>query len=251
MRNVQGLVAWVTGAGTGIGEATALMLAAAGVKVALSGRREALLSDVATRISAAGGTATVVPLDVTDRAGVTAAAAEITAELGQIDILFNNHGLNVQDRDWAGSAVDGWDDVIDVNVKGVYNCTAAVLPAMRQRGDGLIINTASMAGKRFSQRAGIAYGASKHAVMALNELLNLEEGNNGIRACAICPGEVDTAILDYRPVPVPAADRDRLIQPEDVAETVLFVARLNPRSCPNEILLTPTHKRRLQPGEPG
>ena len=251
MREVTGLVAWVTGAGTGIGEATAVMLGAAGVKVALSGRRADLLADVAARINAAGGAAMDVPLDVTDRDGVIAAAAQITAEFGQIDILFNNHGMNVQNRDWAGSALEGWDDVIDVNVKGVYNCTAAVLPGMRQRGDGLIINTASMAGKRYSRRAGVAYGASKHAVMALNELLNLEEGNNGIRACAICPGEVNTAILDYRPVPVPAEDRARLIQADDVAETVLFVARLNPRSCPNEILLTPTHTRNLQPGEPG
>ena len=87
--------------------------------------------------------------------------------------------------------------------------------------------------------------------MAVNELLNLEESNHGIRACAICPAEVNTAILDRRPVPVPAADRARLIQPEDIAETVVFVARLDPRVCINEILVTPTHKRVAQPGEPG
>ena len=251
MRDITGMVAWVTGAGTGIGAAAAVALAASGVKVVLTGRRAAPLEETAATIEAAGGAAMVLAVDVVDRAAVGAAVVRINEHFGPIDVLFNNHGVNTTDRDWSGSALDAWDQVIDVNIKGVYNCTAAVLPALRARGDGLIITTSSMAGKRYSRRAGIAYGASKHAVMAVNELLNLEESNHGIRACAICPAEVNTAILDRRPVPVPAADRARLIQPEDIAETVLFVARLDSRVCINEILVTPTHKRAAQPGEPG
>lgn len=251
MRDISGLVAWVTGAGTGIGAAAAVALAASGVKVVLTGRRAAPLEETAQTIETASGTAMVLAVDVVDRAAVGAAVARINQHFGPVDVLFNNHGVNTTNRDWQGIALDAWDQVIDTNIKGVYNCAAAVLPSMRVRKDGLIITTSSMAGKRYSRRAGVAYGASKHAVMAVSELLNLEESQHGIRACAICPAEVNTAILDRRPVPVPQTDRARLIQPEDIAEAVVFVSRLDPRVCVNEILITPTHKRTPQPGEPG
>lgn len=207
MRNIEGAVAWVTGAGTGIGEGAALALARESVKVVLTGRRAGPLEEVAAQIRQAGGLAEVAAGDATDRDAMRALAAGITDRHGRLDLLFNNHGINVTDRYWSGGALDGWDAVIDVNVKGVYNCAEAALRIMRRQGEGTIITTSSKAGVNYSLRAGVAYGASKHAVMALNQLINVEEGNNGIRACVLCPGEVETPILDQRPVQVPREDR--------------------------------------------
>lgn len=247
---LRGKVAWVTGAGSGIGEAAAIALAAAGAIVALTGRRREPLEAVATRIGADGGTALVEPGDATDRDAMMAIAGRLSGAHGRIDILFNNHGINVTERTWADARYDDWDRVIDVNVKGAYNCVGAVLPIMRASGDGVIINTASKAGWMYSPIAGVAYGASKHAVMALNALINEEEGRNGIRATVIAPGEVATPILDRRPVPVSAEARAKLVQPEDVAALVLFIATMHPRARLDEVLITPSVPRVKSAGEP-
>ena len=249
MRNIKGNVAWITGAGTGIGEGAALALAREGVTVVLTGRRQELLDAVAATIRAGGGKVEVAAGDATDRAGMRSLAAGIAERHGRLDLLFNNHGINVTDRYWAGGALDGWDAVIDVNVKGAYNCADAALRIMREQRDGTIITTSSKAGVNYALRAGVAYGASKHAVMALNQLINVEDGNNGIRACVLCPGEVETPILDHRPVQVPREDRDRLIQKEDMGEIVVFVMKMPMRVVLNEIIISPTHSRKPQPGE--
>jgi NADP-dependent 3-hydroxy acid dehydrogenase YdfG len=167
----------------------------------------------------------------------------IAERFGRIDILVNNAGINIGGRHWKDAALDDWDRLIKININGVYYGVAAVLPIMRRQGDGLIINTASWAGKHNSYIAGVAYGASKHAVVAMNATINIEEGRNGIRACAISPAEVATPILDRRPVPVGPEERAKMLQPEDLAETVLYVARLPARACVNEILISPTHNR--------
>ena len=248
MESLDGKVAWITGAGTGIGAVTAAALAAAGMRVVISGRRPEALQDTAATIRDAGGDVTVEALDVVDRAAVLAAANRIDDTFGRLDLQFNNAGTNVTKRGW-GEAVDnptlldGWDTVIDANIKGVYNGIVAALPIMRRQGGGLIVTTASCAGRFYSEIAGAAYGASKHAVMALNATLNQEERNNGIRATAICPGEVATPILDRRPKKLAPDELARVIQPEDVADLVLFLARLNPRVCLNEVLMSPTHDR--------
>ncbi|MDG2284333.1 MAG: SDR family oxidoreductase [Alphaproteobacteria bacterium] len=249
MRNINGIVAWVTGAGTGIGEGAAIALGREGAKVVLTGRRVALLEAVAEKIKAAGGFAEVAQGDATDREGMRAMAADIHARHGRLDVLFNNHGINVTDRSWAGGNLEGWDEVIDVNVKGAYNCADAALRVMRPQGEGTIITTSSKAGVNYSPRAGVAYGASKHAVMALNQLINMEEGNNGIRACVLCPGEVETPILDYRPIQVPMEERAKLIQSEDMGEIVAFIMKLPARVTLNEMVISPTYTRKLQPGE--
>jgi NADP-dependent 3-hydroxy acid dehydrogenase YdfG len=240
MRNIDGMVAWVTGAGTGIGEGAALALAREGVKVVLTGRRAAPLETVAAKIKAAGGHAEIAQGDALDRVGMRALAADIHARHGRLDLLFNNHGINVTDRAWAGGNLEGWDEVIDVNVKGVYNCADAALRVMRTQSEGTIITTSSKAGVNYSPRAGVAYGASKHAVMALNQLINMEEGNNGIRACVLCPGEVETPILDFRPIPVPHEERARLIQSEDMGDIVVFIMKLPGRVTLNEMVISPT-----------
>ncbi len=243
MTALTGKVAWVTGAGSGIGRAVAVALAGDGAAIALSGRREAALAETAAEIEGAGGTALAVPLDVADREAVQGAAATIEDRLGAVGILVNNAGVNVGQRHWKNPDLDQWDRLIRTNLNGVYYTVAAVLPAMRQGRDGLIVNIASWAGRYNSYIAGVAYGASKHAVLALNASLNMEECRHGIRACAICPAEVATPILDKRPVPVSQEERAEMLQPEDLAETVLYVARLPARACVNEILISPTANR--------
>ena len=153
-------------------------------------------------------------------------------------------GINIKD-----ALLIQEEDIADVNVKGAYNCALAALEIMRPQGQGTIITTSSKAGVNYSPRAGVAYGASKHAVMALNQLMNIEEGNNGIRACVLCPGEVETPILDHRPIPVPKEERERLIQSEDMGEIVVFIMKLPARVTLNEVIISPTYTRPLQPGE--
>lgn len=249
MRNLNGMVAWVTGAGTGIGAGAAIALAREGVHVILTGRRLEPLEVVAASIRESDGNVEVAQGDAMDRSGMKKIAADIVKRHGKLDLLFNNHGVNVTDRNWGGGNLDGWDEVIDVNVKGAYNCAHAALEVMRPQGEGTIITTSSKAGVGYSPRAGVAYGASKHAVMALNQLMNIEEGNNGIRACVLSPGEVDTPILDYRPIPVPKEERERLIQSDDMGEIVVFIMKMPARVTLNEVIISPTYTRKLQPGE--
>jgi NADP-dependent 3-hydroxy acid dehydrogenase YdfG len=248
MRTLDGKVVWITGAGTGIGEAAARLLALAGMTVVLSGRRAEPLEGAAAAIREIGGRAEVMALDVVDRAAVFEAAAAIGRTHGRIDMLFANAGINLTPRNWSDAiddpgVLEGWDAVIDANVKGVYNGVAAVLPAMRRQGDGLIAVTSSWAGRFHSKVAGVAYGASKHAVMSLSAQVNMQEGANGIRSCAICPGEVATPILERRPVKLTPDELEKVIQPEDIAEAVLFVARMHPRTSVHEILVAPTQMR--------
>jgi NADP-dependent 3-hydroxy acid dehydrogenase YdfG len=236
-------VAWVTGAGSGIGQAAALALAKAGATLVLSGRREAPLEATASAIREAGGSATVSPADVADPAAVTAVAGRIEAELGQCDILVNSAGLNIRRRSWAEVDATGFASVLAADLAGPFHTTAAVLPMMRARRDGLIVQVASWAGRHVLRMPGPAYTAAKHGLVALSESINLEECTNGIRSCCICPADVATPILDARPVPVPAEERARMLQVEDLAAAVLFVARMPARVCVNEILVSPTWNR--------
>jgi len=243
MESLEGKVVWITGAGSGIGQASAAALAGAGAKVVLSGRREAPLAETARTIEESGGTALVAPLDVTDLAAVRATAAMIGERFQRLDILINNAGVNIPERNWSNVDPANWDSLVKVNINGVYYCISAVLPTMRAQKDGLIINISSWAGRYEAYLAGAAYSATKHAVLSLNASLNMEECLNGIRACAICPAEVATPILDRRPVPVTAEERARMLQPEDLAETILYVARMPARACVNEVLISPTWNR--------
>jgi len=240
MRDLTDKLVWITGAGTGIGAAGAKALAAAGCRLILSGRRRDPLEAVAAEI---GAQATIMPLDVADRAAVETAGREIQAIHGTVDVLVNNAGINVPKRHWPDVSPEDWEQVIQIDVNGVYYCTQAVLPAMRDRGEGLIVNISSWAGARVSFLTGPAYTAAKHAVNAMTENLNMEEGINGIRACAICPGEVSTDIMDKRPIPVPADVRAKMVQPEDMGETILYVARMPAHVCVNQIIISPTWNR--------
>ena len=243
MESITGKVAWVTGAGSGIGQASALALAGAGAIVVLSGRKEEPLSQTASAAASGGGTAAVAPLDVGDRDAVTAVARKIEKDFGRVDVLVNNAGRNLPQRYWSNADLDGWDELVRINLAGVYNCIAAVLPVMRSQKDGLIINLSSWAGRYDAKAAGVAYSATKHAVLSLNASVNMEEYQNGIRACAICPAEVATPMMDQRPISVSAEERARMLKPEDLADTVLFVAQMPAHVCVNEVLVSPTWNR--------
>lgn len=243
LRSIAGEVAWITGGGSGIGRAGAVKLAEAGASIVLSGRRAQPLEETAAAIRAKGGTALVLPADVSQAAEIDDVCRRIEEEFGRCDILVNSAGLNVQNRSWREIDQRGIDTVIGADLSGPFYASAAVLPLMRRQKSGLLIQISSWAGRYVSRLTGPAYSAAKHGLVALSESLNQEECANGIRSCCICPGEVATPILDKRPVPVSAEDKARMLQAEDLGELILFVARLPASICVNEVLISPTWNR--------
>jgi NAD(P)-dependent dehydrogenase (short-subunit alcohol dehydrogenase family) len=241
---LQGQIAWVTGAGSGIGLAGAQALAAAGATVVLSGRRASVLETAAETVRAQGGKAEVEVLDVSDATAVSAVAARILARhAGRIDVLLNSAGTNTPKRFWRDQSVEGWRQVLATNLDSIFYTTHAVLPAMRARGGGLVINVSSWAGVHHPKLTGPAYNGSKHAVTAMTETINMEDGVHGIRACCICPAEVATPILDTRPVPPSAEERSRMLQPDDLGRTIRFIAELPPGVCINQLIISPAWNR--------
>jgi NADP-dependent 3-hydroxy acid dehydrogenase YdfG len=236
-------VAWVTGGGSGIGEAGAEALAADGFIVVVSGRRKDALDMVVAKIASADGQAEAIALDVSKAEAATDAAQKILAKHGRIDLLVNSAGINVPKRNWADMEIEGWDRLVEINLNGVLYCMRAVLPAMRAQQDGIIINVASWAGRYVSKMAGPAYSTTKHAVLALTHSFNMEECVNGLRACCLSPGEVATPILKLRPRVPSAEEQARMLQAEDLGRTIAFVASMPPRVCVNEILISPTWNR--------
>jgi NADP-dependent 3-hydroxy acid dehydrogenase YdfG len=236
-------VAWVTGAGSGIGEACAEGLAQDGYVVVLTGRRKEPLDAVAARIKAAGGTAHVKTADLGKPAAVKKVADFIESKLGRIDLLVNNAGLNITARSWMDLTPEGVQQVIDGNLASAFYCSMAVLPMMRAQGGGLLLHTASMAGRFVTPLSGASYTAVKHGVVAMSHSLNMEECGNGIRSTVMCPGEVNTPILDKRPNKLSEAQRAEMVQPQDCANLVCYIASQPAHVCINEVLITPTRNR--------
>ena len=231
---LKGKVAWITGGGSGIGLAAAQALKDAGAKVVISGRSEKTLRHPGLE---------AIALDVSDRKAVAKTAASILEEHGRIDILVNSAGINLPQRNLRNVSVEGWDQIVAINLSGTFYPCHAVLPAMRRKKQGLIINVASWFGRYPNDLGGPGYNATKRAVIALTETINIEEAANGIRATTILPGEVATPILEKRPVPPPQSERVRMLQAEDLGRTILFVATLPARACVNEIVISPTWNR--------
>ena len=240
--SLKGKVAWITGGGSGIGLAGALELAKAGAHVIISGRTDATNASALKKVQAEGS-AEVVRLEVSDAKAVARAAAGILERHGRIDVLVTSAGTNVGKRTLKNFEIAGWDEVVAINLNGLFYCCHAVLPAMRSQKDGLIINISSWAGRYASTLTGAAYNATKRAVIALSETINMEECMNGIRATSVLPGEAATPIMEKRPVPPPPEDRARMVQAEDLGQTILFLAQMHPRVCVNEIIVSPTHNR--------
>jgi NADP-dependent 3-hydroxy acid dehydrogenase YdfG len=246
-----GKVVWMTGAGTGIGKAGALMFAQEGAAVALIGRRRDKLDEVAAEIQAAGGEAAVEALDIADRTKVGEAGERLLKRLGRVDILVNNAGLNVVNRRLDEIIAEDWDYILAVNLTGAFNMVQAAMPTMRNQKDGLIINIASTAAKRVSGVAGIAYSASKFGMLGMSLSLTQEAWKFGIRACCLCPDDVNTPIMAKRKVKYPPEVLEQFIQPEDLAETMRFVALMPRRTSIPEMLIYPTNVRPYTSAESG
>ena len=245
--SLKGKVAWITGGGSGIGLAGGIELARSGAHVVVSGRSAETLKKAEAEIRAAGSVEAIA-LDVAEQKGVAAAAEVILKRHGKIDILVNSAGINHPKRNFNNVSVESWDQIVAVNLSGMFYCCHAVLPGMRERKDGLIINVSSWAGRYASTLTGPGYNSTKHAVVALTESINMEECMNGIRATSILPGEAATPILEKRPVPPSPEERARMLQAIDLGRTIHFIATLPPRACINELIITPTWNRFLLGG---
>lgn len=228
----------VTGAGSGVGQAVAVALASQGWRVALIGRRKQRL-DQTVALMSGGATTLVCPADIASRDEVGALADRVRAELGAPEVLVNAAGLNTPERALRNLSDADYRLVIGANMDGAYYCVQAFLPGMREHRRGTIVNVASIAGLRASALAGTAYAMSKFGMVGLTQAINAEERGNGIRACVVCPGDIDTPLLDYRPV-VPGADaRARMLRPEDVARCVVLAIELPQHAVIEELTISP------------
>jgi len=240
---LSGKIAWVTGGGSGIGEAGAIALAEAGATVIVSGRDGTKLDAVVAKITGAGHKASALALDVTDRAAVARGAAALLAQHSNVHILINSAGINLPNRRWKNLTAEAFDRIVTTNLNGTFYAIEAVLPKMREQQDGCIVNVASWSGRYHAYLTGPAYNAAKFAVVELTLALNDDEGPNGIRACALCPGEVATPLVARRPVPPPPEDVARMLKPEDLGRAIRFVAEMPPHVAVNELVISPTYNR--------
>lgn len=232
--------ALVTGAGSGIGRSVAIMLAGMGVRVALVGRDREKLERVRAEMTTGRDAAFVATCDVADRFAVKAVVDQVLTALESIDVLVCNAGVNVKNRAIETLDPADWDKMIAINLTGAFNLVHYVLPSMRKRKRGLVVQICSVSGLRASALGGAGYSASKFGQAALGICLGREDNANGIRSSVIYPGEVDTPILSLRPVPVPAERRGVILQPDDVAAAVKFLVELPPRAHVPELVIKPT-----------
>ncbi len=239
MTDLSNKVVAITGGGTGIGAGIAKELALAGCKVVIGGRREEPLNKLADSIQSSHKIL-CKSIDVADATSIKAFFNFVKQQAGEIDILVNSAGINIQNRTMATMDPDDWDRVMQINATGAYRCMLEVLPAMRARKDGLIINISSVAGKRAIQLGGIVYCASKFAMTALGTGVSNEVREEGVRITNVYPGEVNTPILDNRPTPVSDEHKAAILQPEDISGVILAICKLPPRANVPEIVIKPT-----------
>ncbi len=240
MARLTGQVAVVTGASSGVGRSAALALAKEGANVAVVARRKELLDELAGEIRGLGVEALSCPTDIADPVAVESVAKMVVERFARVDILVNNAGITTPKRMLSDITVEGWQLTIDVNLNGVFYCARAFLPTMRAQNGGTIVTVASFAGVRPSLLGGPAYSAAKTGVISLNESINLAERKNGIRACVICPGEINTPILKRRPVPLTDDELATMLLPEDVADAIVYVVTQPQRATVEQMIIRPT-----------
>ncbi|MCF6369700.1 SDR family oxidoreductase [Rhizobium halophilum] len=247
MTNLNGKTALVTGASSGIGAATAAKLAEAGAKVGIAARRAEKLEDLKTKIEAKGGEALVLQMDVVDQASVEAGVKKLVDAYGSIDILVNNAGL-MPLSDIDQFKVDEWHRMVDVNVKGLLNTTAAVLPQMTKQHSGHVFNMSSIAGRKVFKGLSV-YCAAKHAVTAFSDGLRMEVGpKHNIRVTCIQPGAVATELYDhitdagYRQQMDELAGQMTFLQGEDIGDTIVFAAQAPAHVDDAEVFVLPVEQ---------
>jgi NAD(P)-dependent dehydrogenase (short-subunit alcohol dehydrogenase family) len=233
------LTAVVTGAGSGVGRATVLKLVALGWRVALIGRRPDALAETIRLASGKPDQCLPFPCDLGDSTAVATVGERILAAFGGVTLLVNAAGTNAPRRALEVLSLEDYHAMLNANLHGAYYCVQAFLPAMRRQGAGTIVNVVSDAGKQASPKAGPAYVMSKFGLAGLTQSINAEERGRGIRATALFPGDIDTPLLDKRPVVPDAEARARMMQPEDIADCVVFCAQLPSRVIIEEMLVRP------------
>jgi NAD(P)-dependent dehydrogenase (short-subunit alcohol dehydrogenase family) len=243
MGGLDGQVAIVTGGGTGIGRETAKMLAAEGAQVVISGRRKPPLDEVVVEITRAGGRAAARQADMESPTDPVDLGEWTIKTFGRVDVLVNNAGHSSTVRAFRWVKKPDWDSVLAANLTGVYLLSQTVLPGMIERGGGTIVTVSSTAGIRPGLLGGVPYGAAKAGVRNLMGSIHSELRMHGIRATTILPGEVDTPILDKRPLPPDGRARSTMMQPEDVARAIMLCVTLPPRTVIEEIVMLPTIQR--------
>jgi len=229
----------VTGAGSGVGQAVALALAKQGWRVAIVGRRAETLKETVERAGGDKDKLLACPCDIGDNNAVARMGKEILAKLGSVEVLVNAAGTNAPKRALEVLSLEDYHAMIDTNLNGAYYITQAFLPGMRAQKSGTIVHIVSDAGKQASPKAGPAYVMSKFGLAGLTQSINAEERGNGIRACAIFPGDIDTPLLDKRPSPPPAEARAKMMRAEDIAECAMLAINLPSRAVVEELIIRP------------
>lgn len=239
MQKLAGQVAIVVGASSGMGRAAAVALAREGVRVMAAARRDTELAALRDEVTTAGGVLDVCQVDASQRGDVDRLIAITIERFGRIDLLVYAAGINLPDRSLERLAPENWERLLVTNLSGAFHCTQAVLPTMRRAGGGIIVYLSSGC-VQTPDVSGVAYQASKHGLVGLAHGTRVEEQRNGIRTTIIFPGLCDTEILNQRPVPTPRDVLEQALRPEDIAEAVVFVAKLPPRACVPELQLRPS-----------
>jgi NADP-dependent 3-hydroxy acid dehydrogenase YdfG len=231
-------VAVITGAGSGVGRATTLKLVEQGWHAALIGRTEKTLRETA-EMTGKAESCSIWPLTIGDLEATHKTGSAILQRLGRVDLVVNAAGTNVPNRSLQVLSTKDYREMLDTNLNGAYFLIQEFLPGMRKQQSGTIVNIVSDAGRQASPKAGPAYVISKFGMVGLTQSINAEERGNGIRACAILPGDIDTPLLNKRPSPPPAEARAKMLHPEDVADCVLLAVNLPDRAVVEELLIRP------------
>ena len=240
---LDGKVALVTGAGTGIGRESAILLARDGARVVLTGRRLQPLQDVEGSIKNSGGTAVPYSLDIVSRSAIFDAIAWVRDNLGPVDILVSNAGSASRVLNARFLSEEEWNSTVNINLTAVFNLSQAVLPDMLARGAGTIITVSSLAALNPNLLGGAAYGAAKAGVKNFMTFLHNTYRNQGIRATTILPGETDTPIMNNRARPPLESERAMMLDPHDVARAVALCASLRKGAVIPELHICPTYMR--------